>query len=371
MRIGFDAHQIGTKLAGNATYATSMVEALAAIDKTNDYSLYMTMPEAIEMYRARWPNFGVIQTRPHEPLVRIPISLSWELRRRPVDILFVQFTAPPFAPCKVVTAIHDISYEHLPETFNRRSVFQMKLTIRHTALHAMRIITPSEYSRQDIIDTYKIAPEKVTTILQAAPAHVRKVEDVVELGRIRSKYDLPSEFILGVGSVQPRKNLRRLIEAYSRLAKHERDFPPLILVGKHAWLSGSSVDAAAEFGVADKVRFTGFVPDEDLAGLYSAATLFVYPSYFEGFGLPPLEAMQCGVPVIAGNKTSVPEVVGDAGILIDPFDIDAIAESIGLGLTDTGLRASLIEKGFERAKLFTWEKAARELLDVFEQVDAG
>lgn len=370
MKIAIDAHSVGTQLAGNATYAASLIEALAEVDQKNDYTLYVTLPETAEKYRSRWPNFSVSKTLPHTPIIRIPLALSWELLRRPVDILFVQFTAPPYSPCKVVTAIHDISYEHLPETFNRRSAFQMKLTIRHTAQHAVRIITPSEYSRQDIIDTYKIEPEKVTTVLQAAPAHISKVDDNAELERIRKKYDLPDDYILGVGSVQPRKNLPRLIEAYSHLASQHSDLPPLILVGKKAWLSDSSIDSAAKFGVADKVRFTGFVPDEDLSAIYTAAKLFVYPSFFEGFGIPPLEAMQCGVPVIAGNKTSIPEVVADAGILVDPFDIHGIADAMLRVLEDGDLQAELIEKGFQRAKQFSWKKAARETLDIFERVHA-
>jgi len=251
----------------------------------------------------------------------------------------------------------------MPETFNRRSVIQMRLTIRNTAKNADHIVACSEYSRQDIIDTYKIAPEKVSTVLLAASENIKRTSEA-EIERIRAKYDLPSEFILGVGSVQPRKNLPRLIEAYSRL-KYP---PPLVLVGKHAWLSGSSVDAAAEFGVSDTVRFTGYVPDEDLAALYSAASLFVYPSFFEGFGIPPLEAMQCGVPVISGNKTSLPEVVGDAGILVDPFDVEAIADAMSRALHSTDLRTELVAKGFERAKLFTWQKSARQVLDIFERV---
>jgi glycosyltransferase involved in cell wall biosynthesis len=369
MKIAIDAHSVGTQLAGNATYAASMIEALAAVDKENKYTLYVTLPEAADKFRDRWPNITVSRIMPHAPLVRIPLSLSWELRRRPVDILFVQFTAPPFAPCNVVTAVHDLSFEHLPDTFKRRSVVQMKLTIRNTAKNAAHVIACSEYSRQDIIETYKLPPEKVSAVLLAASEHIKQASNV-EVMRVREKYDLPGEFILGVGSIQPRKNLARLIEAYAQLASQHADLPPLILVGKKAWLSDSSVDAAIQFGVADKVRFTGFVPDEDLAAIYSAAKLFVYPSYFEGFGIPPLEAMQCGVPVIAGNKTSLPEVVGDAGILVDPFDTDAIADAIFRVLDDSELQDDLKEKGFDRAKLFSWEKAARETLDIFERIHA-
>jgi glycosyltransferase involved in cell wall biosynthesis len=148
----------------------------------------------------------------------------------------------------------------------------------------------------------------------------------------------------------------------------KRDLPPLILVGKKAWLFEDSLKAAVEHGVEDKVRFTDFVPDEDLPGLYTLSTCFVYPSFFEGFGIPPLEAMQCGSPVITGNRTSLPEVVGDAGILVDPFDVTSIADAIDRLLGDSQLREGLRRKGFERAKLFSWKRAARETLDIFEKV---
>jgi glycosyltransferase involved in cell wall biosynthesis len=368
MRIAIDAHTVGTQLAGNVTYITNMIEQFAALDQKNEYDLYVTQPDAFEMYDGRWPNFTARRILAYKSrLMRFLFSFNAQLRMHPADIFFVQFNAPPFTPCKVVTSIHDLSFEHLPETFKWRSHTQMKITIRRTARNAAHIVTCSEYSRQDIIDTYKIAPEKVTTIPLAAADRFRPVTDETELMRIKQKYDLPGDFILGVGSVQPRKNLVRLIEAYSILSD-KRDLPPLILVGKKAWLFEDSLKAAVEHGVEDKVRFTDFVPDDDLPGLYTLSTCFVYPSFFEGFGIPPLEAMQCGSPVITGNRTSLPEVVGDAGILVDPFDVTSIADAIDRVLSDSQLRGELRQKGFERAKLFSWKRSARETLDIFEKV---
>src|SRR3954467_6180857 len=158
MRIAIDAHSVGARLAGNETYAVNLIEALAQIDQTNQYTLYVTKQAAVQRFSDRWPNFRVRLTLPHTPLLRIPLTLSRELRAHPVDLLHVQYTAPPFAPCPVVATIHDLAFEHLPETFNRRSWIQMRLTVRRTARRAAQIITVSDYSRQDIIETYGIDP---------------------------------------------------------------------------------------------------------------------------------------------------------------------------------------------------------------------
>ena len=265
-----------------------------------------------------------------------------------------------------MTSIHDLSFEHLPETFKWHSQKQMKITIRRTARDAAHIVTCSEYSRQDIIDTYQIAPDKITTIPLAAADWFRPVTDETELNRVRLKYDLPDDFLLGVGSVQPRKNL-------VRLSRRTRSF---------GQTRSAAADTRRKKGVAlrrfakgrrrtwcrGQGAFTDFVPDEDLPGLYTLSTCFVYPSFFEGFGIPPLEAMQCGSPVITGDRTSLPEVVGDAGILVDPFDVTSIADAIERMLSDSGLRDEFRQKGFERAKRFSWQRAARETLDVFEKV---
>ncbi|MEO6655590.1 MAG: glycosyltransferase family 1 protein [Pyrinomonadaceae bacterium] len=334
MHIAIDAHSVGTQLAGNETYISNLIKALAGIDKENRYTLYVTEKSAVERYADRWANFKVRRTLPHTPIIRIPFVLTAELRLRPVDILLVQFTAPPLAPCKVVATIHDISFEHLPETYKRRSRFQMKLTIRQTARSAEHIITPSEFTRQDLIETYRLSPEKISMIPLAASDSFKPVTDIDEIKRVRHKYDLSGDFILGVGSIQPRKNLVRLIEAYSALVKKRDDVPQLVLAGKKAWLFEKTLMATNIHGVQDRVSFTGFVPDEDLPALYTAAKCFVYPSFFEGFGLPPLEAMQCGTPVIVGDRTSLPEVVGDAGLPVDPFDTNAIESALERVITD-------------------------------------
>jgi glycosyltransferase involved in cell wall biosynthesis len=370
MRIAIDAHSVGAKLGGNESYAVNLIEALAQIDSVNDYTIYITTDEARDRFRQRWPNFKVRSTLPHTPLIRIPLTLSAELRKHPVDVLHVQFTAPPFCPCPVVVSIHDLSFEHLPQTFNRRSRTQLRLTVRHSAKRAARILSLSEYTRRDIIDTYRIAAERISAIPLAAPSHFARVDDNSELQRVRHNYGINGDYILSVGSIQPRKNLARLVKAYASLrGDNSADkLPKLVLVGKCAWLYDETLRALDETGIRDAVVLTGYVPETDLPALYSGALCFVYPSYFEGFGLPPLEAMKCGAPVIVGNRTSLPEVVGDAALAVDPFDVEAIANAIRLLMDDPLLRKKLSLKGQERAREFDWRETARKTLRVYEEV---
>ena len=369
MHIAIDAHSVGAKLGGNETYATNLIEALAEIDQSNRYTLYVTKREAVERFADRWANFSVKQTLPHTPLVRIPLTLVRELRRHPVDVLHVQYTAPPLAPCPVVTTIHDLAFEHLPETFNKRSWMQLRLTVRRTARRAAQIITVSEYSRQDISKTYGIAPQRILVTPEAAAARFSPVRNETELIKVRKNYGIERDYILSLCSIQPRKNLVRLIEAYSllRQSRPEVKLPQLVLAGKRGWLDSETFNAAERNVRGGDILFTGYVPDKDLPALYSGATCFVYPSYFEGFGLPVLEAMQCGAPVIAGNRTSIPELVADAGLLFDPFDTASLADALKRTLDDAEYRTTLRRKGLKRSAEFSWKTTAELTLKVYEK----
>src|SRR5437870_6857283 len=250
LHIAIDAHSVGAELGGNESYATNLIEALAEIDQANLYTLYVTKQEAIDRFANRWANFKVRKTLPHTPLVRIPLTLSRELRRHPVDVLHVQYTAPPFAPCPVVTTIHDLAFEHLPQTFNRRSWMQLRLTVRRTARRAAHIITVSEYSRRDISQTYGIAPKRITVTPEAAPPHFAPVTNETELKKIRESYGIEADYILSLCSIQPRKNLERLIEAYSCLRgiRPESKLPQLVLAGKRGWLDSGIFRAVERDG---------------------------------------------------------------------------------------------------------------------------
>ena len=370
MHIAIDAHSVGARLAGNESYAINLIETLAQLDSINQYTLYVTKREAVDRFSGRWPNFSVSQTLPHTPLVRIPLTLSAALRRNPVDVLHVQFTAPPLAPCPFVVSIHDLSFEHLPLTFKRRSRLQLRLTVRSSARRAARILSLSESARQDIIETYGIAPERVTTIPLAAPAHFAPVTDERELQRVRHTYGIVGDYILSVGSIQPRKNLTRLVRAFACL-RHERTgvkLPKLVIVGKRGWLYDETLRVIEESGVGNEILLTGYVSERDLPALYSGAICFVYASYFEGFGLPPLEAMKCGTPVIVGDKTSLPEVVGDAGLMVNPFDEAEIASALAHLIDNPELRDRLRVKGLKRADEFSWHDTAKRTLEVYKQV---
>jgi glycosyltransferase involved in cell wall biosynthesis len=367
LRIAIDAHSVGTQLGGNESYATNLIESLAAIDPVNSYTIFVTKREAVERFSNRWPNFHVRSTLPHTPLIRIPLTLSAELRRNPVDVLHVQFTAPPFSPCPVVVSIHDLSFEHLPQTFKWRSRKQLRITVRRSAREAAQVVALSQFVKQDLIETYNLSPEKITVIGLAAPRHFAPVQNEEKVQRVRQTYGILGEYILHVGAIQPRKNLERLLKAYAQLRQRTPDAPKLVLAGKRAWLYDETLRAIKELGLHDSVVQTGYVPETDLPALYSGALFFVYPSYFEGFGLPPLEAMKCGTPVIVGNLTSLPEVVSDAGLLIDPFDSEALASAMERLLNDSDLRAKLRVKGLERAKHFDWQETARQTLAVYER----
>jgi glycosyltransferase involved in cell wall biosynthesis len=276
MRIAIDAHAVGTKLGGNESYAVNLIEALAQIDSTNNYTIYVTTNEARDRFSNRWPNFKVRSTLPHTPLIRIPLTLSAELRKHPVDVLHVQFTAPPFCPCPVVVSIHDLSFEHLPQTFKRRSRTQLRLTVRHSARRAARILSLSQHTRHDIIETYGIDGKRIDRhSARCARSLLYRSTTTRELQRVRHTYGIDGDYILSVGSIQPRKNLARLVKAYASLRGDcsADKLPKLVLVGKCAWLYDETLRALERDGRERFVVLTGYVPEADLPALYSGSLL--------------------------------------------------------------------------------------------------
>lgn len=373
MHIGIDAHAIGAQQGGNETYIRNLIRALAALDADNRYTIYLANAQAAAEWQsgfvAQHPNFSVRLLPPPTPLVRVPVFLTYELRRRPVDVLHVQYTAPPFCPAPVVATIHDLAFEHLPETFTRRGSLQLKLTVRRTARRAARIATVSEYSRQDLLRTYRLAPEKVVTTYNGIEPHfTTQTRAADEAAQVRQRFGIAREFLLAVGSLQPRKNLERLIRTYARLRREQPDFAPqLVIVGRKLWLAESIFAEVSRQPWASDVILTGYVSDDDLPALYRTASAFVYPSLFEGFGLPPLEAMACGTPVITSNISSLPEVAGSAALLIDPLNEQELAAALQRILNDQPLRARLRAEGVRQAAKFTWRDAAEKTLQLYRE----
>src|SRR5499426_1250684 len=373
MRIGIDAHAIGARQGGNETYIANLIKSLAEIDGDNLYTIYLANAGAAAQWResftTRYKNFSVRLLPPPTPLVRVPVYLTYELFRRPVDVLHVQYTAPPFCRMPVVVTIHDLAFERMPETFTRRGSFQLKLTVRRTAKKAARIATVSEYSRQDLLSVYKLPPENVVVTYNGVESHFTpRPLTPTETEEIRGRFGIARDFLLAVGSLQPRKNLVRLIRAYAKLRNERADFTPqLVIVGRRLWLTHEIFDEVKRHRWADDVILTGYVADADLPALYRAAKAFVYPSLFEGFGLPPLEAMACGTPVVTSDISSLPEIAGDAALLIDPNDERALANALIEIMNNDRLRAELRVKGIAQAKKFTWRDAAEKTLRLYQE----
>jgi glycosyltransferase involved in cell wall biosynthesis len=372
MHIGIDAHAIGAKQGGNETYISNLITALAETDQQNQYTIYLTSRAAAEKWRGRYANFTVRLLPPPTPLVRVPLALTADLRRHRVDLLHVQFTAPPFCPVPIVTTIHDLSFEHLPETFTRRGRMQLRMTVRNTARRARLIITGSEFSRQDIIRTYSIAPEKIVVTHHGVSAsfHAQPSSDA-EVEIIKKRFGIRRDYLLAVGSLQPRKNLVRLLRAYSFLRSTEAEFRhQLVITGRRLWLAEEIFSEIRRQPWAKDIIVTDYVSDEELLLLYRHARSLVYPSLFEGFGLPPLEAMACGTPVITSNTSSLPEVVGNAALLIDPYNEKHIAQAMLQIVRDDSLHKQLRASGFERTELFKWRTTAEKTLGIYQAIAA-
>jgi glycosyltransferase involved in cell wall biosynthesis len=369
MRIGIDAHAIGSRTAGNETYIKNLIAALAEIDSENQYVLFFTREDVANEWVGRYKNFSVHLVKPHNRYLRIPVSLPLAVLQSGVDLLHVQYTAPPVCFKPVVTTIHDLSFEHLPEFYTPRERYLFHLAISFTARRAARILTVSEYSRQDLLTTYHLSPEKVVVTPDAIGSQFGPVRDPEKITAVKKKYRIEKDYLLSVGTLQPRKNIVRLIKAYDALRSSDDEFAhQLVIVGRKGWLYQDIFRVAQGSRHLSDILFTGYVDEEDLPALYNGATAFVYPSIFEGFGLPVLEAMACGTPVVTSNSSSLPEVVGDAGLTVDPYDELAIQKAIQRVVFDEVLRQKLVKRGLAQAQKFSWQKTAEMTLNVYKQV---
>ena len=361
LRVGIDAHTVGMRKTGNETYIRNLIRELSARDDADlRYVFYHLGPADTTSWRGE---SRVI--RPKSPFVRIPLSFPYALHRDKVAVAHFQYVMPPYCPCPAVVVIHDISYEDHPEFFNPLEARRMKWLIRASARRAAHILTLSEYSKTQIAERYAVPPERITVTPAAAASAFRILDDPAALQASRARLGVTAPFIVAVGNVQPRKNLIRLMHAYARLRRSGRVGHDLVLVGQPTWKGSAILETAKSLGIEAFVKHTGYVSEEDLVALYNAADVFIYPSLYEGFGLPIVEAMACGTPVITSNVTSLPEVAGTAALLVDPRSEDDIAAALDRLLHDETLRRTLRAAGLARAKAFTWEKMTAETVAVY------
>jgi glycosyltransferase involved in cell wall biosynthesis len=286
-----------------------------------------------------------------------------EVMRHAPDVLFVPaHVLPLLRPRRSVVTIHDLGYLHFPEAHPTLQRWYLDLSTRWNARVAAHVIADSQATKDDLIKHYHTPAEKITVAYPGLDPQLKRIDDVAAT---LTRYGFDGEYILTIGTLQPRKNLSRLIEAYGRSKLPSRDVR-LAIAGKKGWLYDDLSKRAKQIGLVDRVLFLGYVSDEDKAALLSGACAFVFPSLYEGFGFPVIEAMACGAPVVCSNTSSLPEVAGDAALLLDPLDVDALTIALDRIVSDDELRKSLIERGYAQARRFTWQACARTVLDVLE-----
>jgi glycosyltransferase involved in cell wall biosynthesis len=288
----------------------------------------------------------------------------------PVDLVHSTTLCVPrlAARKRIVVTIYDVSFVTHPEFHLEANIRHCLAGTREAIARADAILAISEHTRRDLVERMGASPDRVVVTPLAADPALARVTDAGRLDEVRRRYGLPERFVLFVGTLEPRKNIARLVEAYATLPERLQREAGLVMAGGRGWLSDTMQDEVARRGLGDRVRFIGYVRPEDMAALYSLATVFAYPSLYEGFGLPVLEAMVCGAPVLTSNVSSLPEVAGDAALLVSPTDVAEIADGLAQVLEDEGLAAKLSARGLEWAPRFSWDRCARETLAVYESL---
>ena len=351
LRIGIDAHAIGSRLGGNETYILDVLASLES-QPQHRYFIYVTDEAAAVKAREICPTAsGVRLIGSSNPFVRLGHRLGALCRTDMVDVLHVQYVAPLRAP-RIVVSVHDLSFVHHPEWYARVERTRFRLTVRRTAAQAQRILTISDYSRRDIIETFRVPEEKVSfSYLRLRPIFTPRPPD--EVAPLLERLGIRPPYVLALGNLQPRKNLKRLIQAWTRLRREAADFTPqLVIVGRKAWAFDDISAAARKSQYANDAIFTDYVADAELPALLSGAQVFAYPSLFEGFGYPPVEAMACGAPVLTSNVTSLPEVCGEAAVYVNPERVEDIADKLLALYRDERRRFELRELGLRQAEKY-------------------
>jgi glycosyltransferase involved in cell wall biosynthesis len=365
MLFSVDAHAVGCHLTGNEVYISNLLQEYARLDKGGRFLAYISKAEARQSIPSRFRTAKVSEN----PFVRLGLQIPASLYRERPSLIHLQYTGPLTCPVPIVATIHDISFLKHPQYFTQFRAQQLKFTVKRTALRATRILTPSDFSAQEIVSTYGIPPERVTVVPNGVAPAFRPIDREAAAHWLRDHYSLHGPFILTVGDIQPRKNHVGLIRAFERVMKARPQLPHrLILVGKETWYSPEVRRLAAESEFRDRIDFIGWVPDEDLRYFYSGCDLMVFPSFYEGFGLPIIEAMACARAVACSNRSAMPEVADGAAILFDPSSVDEIARAIQDVLIHSELRLRMERLGMQRASRFTWSSSAQKTLDVYYEV---
>jgi glycosyltransferase involved in cell wall biosynthesis len=368
MRIGIEAERANLpNPTGVEHYAAQLIKNFARLDSQNEYVLYFRTKPQPWFYEL--PKNFSIKIIPF-PKFWTQIRISWEMIWHPVDILFIAASALPFIhPKKSVATVHDVAWKLFPEAFTDTMRKYLEWSTKFAVKHAAKIITVSESTKNDVVKFYNANPHKIAVTYLGLdgsfqPLKYEEVQSVLDrLGLVHKKY------ILFLGTLQPRKNLNRLVDAFILLKKENRVEEKLVIAGGKGWLYEPILKKIQEAGLGDAIKVLGYVDEQDKPALYNGAALLTLPALYEGFGLPPLEAMACGTPVVVSNVSSLPEVIGDAGVLVDPASVNSIKEGLLKVLINENLRQEMSKQGIEQARRFTWEHTAKETLKIFEELN--
>lgn len=360
MRIAFSARGLSISSGGARQFIKSLVPALAESRGEDEFFFLYNR----EQFRGLAADCTEIVMEGRNRLWWDFVLLPRMLRKLRIDAaIFPKNVIPPWTGCANYVVIHDLAY-FLPglNAYRRLDTLYMRMLLPRSARQAAGVFAVSENTKRDIVRYTGCDPAKITVTHEAADSVYRRIDDPDRLAAVKAKYDLPTPFLLYTGSLSPRKNLMRLLQAFARIG--DRIPHRVVLTGSKSWSARSVYETMDRLRLRDRIRQIGYVEEQDMAALYTLADAYVYPSLYEGFGLPVLEAMRCGCPVVASKASSIPEVAGDAAILVDPYDVDAIAAAICMVLTDRKVRERLVASGFRRADMFSWRRCAETMLNV-------
>lgn len=370
MRVGIDGRVLLGRKTGDRTYTFNLLRALQKLDTPHELVLYLTR-EPDTLLRHDLQGYDIRVSPPTAPYLWTLFRLPHLAREDALDVLHVQYMTPLRCPCPVVSTIHDISFRLHPEWFRFRDRVVMNTFVPRSIARTSALITPSQSAADNIAREYGYPRERIFVTPEAADSRFFENVGAIEARRCRDKFHIEGRYMLYVGNIQPRKNVARLIRAFETAREQHQLCDQLLLAGQFGWKCNDARRALKRAGQKGYVRHLGYVSDDDLPALYSEAVAFLFPTLHEGFGLPVLEAMASGTPVITSNTSSLPEVAGDAALLVDPADEEAITHAIGRMATDATLRRRLSEAGRNRAGEFSWSNTATATLEAFEAAVDG